>query len=162
VGVAGSGRRQVAAYGVPGPGQPPLDADSVFEIGSIAKVFTATLLADMAARGEVALDESVALLLPPTVRVPARGQRQIELVDLATHTSGLPRLPGNLRWEDPAHPVMAGYTAGQLYEFLSGYTLAREIGSQYEYSNLGFGLLGARPHAPGRDDVRAAAHRADP
>jgi D-alanyl-D-alanine-carboxypeptidase/D-alanyl-D-alanine-endopeptidase len=142
VGVTDSGGRRVAAYGDPGPGQPPLDASSVFEIGSITKVFTAALLADMAARAEVALDEPVARLLPPAVRVPARGNRQIELVDLATHTSGLPRLPANLRWQDPAHPVMAGYTAGQLYEFLSGYTLTREIGSLYEYSNLGFGLLG--------------------
>jgi len=90
----------------------------------------------------VALDEPVALLLPPAVRVPARGKRQIELVDLATDTSGLPRLPANLRWEDPAHPTMADHTVGQLYEFLSGYTLTREIGSEYEYSNLGFGLLG--------------------
>jgi D-alanyl-D-alanine-carboxypeptidase/D-alanyl-D-alanine-endopeptidase len=142
VGVVDVDGRRVAACGDPGPGQPPLDASSVFEIGSITKVFTATLLADMVARGEVALDEPVARLLPPTVRVPARGNRQIELVDLATQTSGLPRLPANLRWEDPAHPVMAGYTAGQLYEFLSGYTLTREIGSEYEYSNLGFGLLG--------------------
>jgi CubicO group peptidase (beta-lactamase class C family) len=142
VGVVDSDWRRVAAYGDPGPGQPPLDASSVFEIGSITKVFTAALLADMVARGEVALDEPVALLLPETVQVPAWGTRQIELVDLATQTSGLPRLPANWRWEDAAHPMMAGYTAGQLYEFLSGYTLTRQIGSEYEYSNLGFGLLG--------------------
>lgn len=141
-GVVDCDGRRVAAYGDPGPGQPPLDASSVFEIGSITKVFTAALLADMVARGEVALHEPVALLLPPTVRVPAWGERQIELVDLATQTSGLPRLPANWRWEDPAHSVMADYTAGQLYEFLSGYRLTREIGSEYEYSNLGFGLLG--------------------
>jgi D-alanyl-D-alanine-carboxypeptidase/D-alanyl-D-alanine-endopeptidase len=142
VGVVDSDGMRVAAYGDPGPGQPPLDASSAFEIGSITKVFTAALLADMVARGEVALDEPVALLLPETARVPAWGTRQIELVDLATQTSGLPRLPANWRWEDSAHPMMAGYTAGQLYEFLSGYTLTRQIGSEYEYSNLGFGLLG--------------------
>ena len=113
VGVIDSDGRRVAAYGDPGPGQPPLDASSVFEVGSITKVLTATLLADMVARGEVALDEPVALLLPQAVRVPTRGNRQIELMDLATQTSGLPRLPANLRWEDPAHPTMAGYTAGQ-------------------------------------------------
>ena len=141
VGVIDSGRR-VAAYGDPGPGQPPLDAVSVFEIGSVTKVFTATLLADMVQRGEVALDEPVALLLPETVRVPARGDRQIELVDLATQTSGLPRLPTNWRPKNPASPTLADYTVDQLYEFLAGYALARGIGSQYEYSNLGFGLLG--------------------
>jgi serine-type D-Ala-D-Ala carboxypeptidase/endopeptidase len=141
-GIVDSDGRRVAAYGDPGPGQPPLDASSVFEVGSITKVFTATLLADMVARGEVALDEPGARLLPQAARVPTRGNRQIELMDLATQTSGLPRLPANLRWEDPAHPTMAGYTADQLYEFLSGYRLTRAIGSQYEYSNLGFGLLG--------------------
>jgi D-alanyl-D-alanine-carboxypeptidase/D-alanyl-D-alanine-endopeptidase len=142
VGVIDSGGRRVAAYGDPGPGQPPLDASSVFEIGSITKVFTATLLADMVQRNEVALDEPVALLLPPAVRVPAREDRQIELVDLATQTSGLPRLPTNWRPEDPANPTMGDYTIDQLLEFLSGYRLTREIGSQYEYSNLGYGLLG--------------------
>jgi D-alanyl-D-alanine-carboxypeptidase/D-alanyl-D-alanine-endopeptidase len=142
VGVVDSGGRRVAAYGDRGPGQPPLDASSMFEIGPITKVFTAALLADMVARGEVALDEPVALLSPETVRVPAWGTRQIELVDPATQTSGLSRLPANWRWEDSAHPMMAGYTAAQLYEFLSGYTLTRQIGSEYEYSNLGFGLLG--------------------
>jgi len=70
------------------------------------------------------------------------GERQIELVDLATQTSGLPLLPANWRWGDSAHPMMAGYTVGMLYEFLSGYTLTRQIGSEYQYSNLGFGLLG--------------------
>ena len=142
LGVVDSDGRRVAAYGDPGPGQPPLDASSVFEIGSITKVFTAALLADMVVRGEVALDEPVALLLPQTVRVPTWGERQIELVDLATQTSGLPRLPANWRWGDSAHPMMAGYTVGMLYEFLSGYTLTRQIGSEYQYSNLGFGLLG--------------------
>jgi serine-type D-Ala-D-Ala carboxypeptidase/endopeptidase len=81
VGVVDSDGRRVAAYGDRGPGQPPLDASSMFEIGPITKVFTAALLADMVARGEVALDEPVALLLPETVRVPAWGTRQIELVD---------------------------------------------------------------------------------
>jgi CubicO group peptidase (beta-lactamase class C family) len=100
-GVVDSDGRRVAAYGDPGPGQPPLDASSVFEIGSITKVFTAALLADMVARGEVALDEPVALLLPQTVRVPTWGERQIELVNLATQTSALPRLPANWRWGIP-------------------------------------------------------------
>jgi D-alanyl-D-alanine-carboxypeptidase/D-alanyl-D-alanine-endopeptidase len=135
------GRTQVFGYGDPGSGQFPLDAVSVFEIGSITRMFTAILLADMAQRGEVRLQDLVARFLPPAVRVPAWGERQIELVDLATHTSGLPRLPANWRPTGPANPL-AGYTAGQLYDFLSDWVLTREPGSQYEYSNAGFGLLG--------------------
>ena len=119
----------------------PLDSNTVFEIGSITKVFTTALFADMVARGEVKLDDPIAMYLPRNVRVPTRGERQITLLDLATQTSGLPRLPTNLRPASPANPY-AGYGVPDLYEFLSGYRLTRDIGSQYEYSNLGIGLLG--------------------
>ena len=135
------GQRRVVAHGDPGPGQPPLGPRSVFEIGSIPKAFTATLLADMVQRAEVNLDDPVARFLPTTVTVPTRGQRQITLVDLATQTSGLPRLPTNLQATDPANPL-ADYTVQQLYAFLSAYVLPRDPGAEYEYSNLGFGLLG--------------------
>ena len=129
---AGGGRRIVAAGVAP---------TQVFEIGSITKVFTASLLADMVARREVRLDDPVAKYLPTTVRMPSRTGRQITLVDLATQSSGLPRLPGNLTPKDSSNPY-ADYTVGQLYAFLSGYELTRNIGEKYEYSNLGVGLLG--------------------
>ncbi len=79
--------------------------------------------------------------LPEGVTMPARGGRQITLADLATHRSGLPRLPSNLRPADPSNPY-ADYTPEMLFEFLSGYQLPRDIDSQFEYSNLGTGLLG--------------------
>lgn len=121
----------------------PLNGDTIFEIGSVTKVFTSLLLADMVQRGEVALTDAVSRYLPAGVKVPARGGRCIELQHLATHTSGLPRLPGNLRLKprSAANPY-AEYTVSQLYEFLSRYSLQRDIGSKYEYSNLGGGLLG--------------------
>ena len=131
----------VAAYGNPGPGARPLDADSVFEIGSITKVFTTTLLLDMADRGLVKLDDPLGKYLPASVRVPSRNGRQITLVDLATHTSGLPRLMTNLTPADPGNPY-GSYTVEQLYAFLSSYELPRDIGAQYEYSNVGMGILG--------------------
>lgn len=136
-----SGRRFLAAGTRNGPGTPPPDERSVFEIGSVTKTFTATLLAEMAGRGEVRLAEPVADLLPPGVRVPARGRRQITLFDLATQSSGLPRLPGNLAPRDDANPY-ADYTEAQLFAFLGSYELPRAPGAEYEYSNLGFGLLG--------------------
>src|SRR5271157_2778321 len=141
------GRREVA-YGSLNQGDSrPLDGDTIFEIGSVTKVFTSLLLADMVQRGEVALTDPVARYLPSQVKMPERGGRQITLQDLATHTSGLPRLPSNLNPKDPANPY-ADYSVDQLYQFLSGYQLTRDIGSQSEYSNLGGGLLGhvlARP-----------------
>jgi D-alanyl-D-alanine-carboxypeptidase/D-alanyl-D-alanine-endopeptidase len=142
VGVIDSSGRRIVSYGNLDKGDKrPLDGDTMFEIGSITKVFTSLLLADMVQRGEVALNDPVAKYLPPTVKMPERNGRQITLEDLATHTSGLPRLPSNLNPKDPANPY-ADYTVDQLYQFLSGYTLTRDIGSQYEYSNLGGGLLG--------------------
>jgi len=142
IGVIGPEGRRVIAYGHLEKGDPrKLDGDTVFEIGSATKVFTSLLLADMVQRGEVALDDPVAKYLPPSVKMPERNGRVITLVDLATHTSGLPPLPANLKPKDPSNPY-ADYSVDQLYQFLSGYQLTRDIGSQYEYSNLGGGLLG--------------------
>jgi CubicO group peptidase (beta-lactamase class C family) len=130
------------AYGALDQGNTqPLNGDTVFEIGSITKVFTSLLLADMVQRGEVALTDPLAKYLPAGVKMPERGGRQITLEDLATHTSGLPRLPSNFAPKNPANPY-ADYSVEQLYQFLSTYQLTRDIGSQYEYSNLGGGLLG--------------------
>ena len=134
------GTQSIAAHGTPGPGALPLDGDSVFEIGSITKVFTAILLLEMADRGEVKLDDPVALHLPD-VRIPERAGRKITLLDLTTQSSGLPRMPDNLRPQDSRNPY-ADYTAAQMFEFLGRYELPRDIGAQYEYSNLGVGLLG--------------------
>jgi D-alanyl-D-alanine-carboxypeptidase/D-alanyl-D-alanine-endopeptidase len=119
----------------------PVDGDTVFEIGSVTKVFTALLLQEMVDSGEVTLDDPINKYLPPTVKTPSRNGREITLVDLATQTSGLPRMPDNFNPKDPNNPY-ADYTVGQLYDFLSRYQLKRDIGGQYEYSNLGAGLLG--------------------
>ena len=89
-----SRRGAIVAYGSLNQGDPrPLNGDTIFEIGSVTKVFTSLLLSDMVQRGEVALADPVAKYLPADVKVPERGGRVITLVDLSTHTSGLPRLP---------------------------------------------------------------------
>jgi len=121
------------------------DGNTIYEIGSITKVFTGILLASLAEEGVVTLDEPVGKLLPKGVIVPSRatddGKRQITLVDLSTHTSGLPRMPSNFSPPDPEHPY-ENYTAERLYQFLSAHMLRRAPSAQYEYSNLGAGLLG--------------------
>jgi len=142
VGIVDAKGRRIVAYGhLAKDDQRPLNGDTVFEIGSMTKVFTSLVLMDMVQRGEVALDDPVAKYLPPEVKVPERAGRKITLRDLSTQTSGLPRLPDNLHPKDPANPY-ADYTVEQLYQFISGYTLTRDIGEKYEYSNLAVGLLG--------------------
>ena len=142
VGVVEAGRRRVVSVGNRSRGDgTPLDGDTLFEIGSITKVFTALLLAEAVQRGEVSLEDPVAKLLPAGVKVPARGGREITLLDLSTQSSGLPRLPNNLNPKEPDSPY-ADYSVEQLYAFLSSAQLSRDVGSKYEYSNLGVGLLG--------------------
>ena len=105
VGVLEPGGRRVLSYGHPAKGDPRrVDADTVFEIGSITKVFTALLLSDAVERGEVSLSDPVSRYLPATVKVPQRG-RAITLGDLASHVSGLPRLPTNMPSSKPPQPV---------------------------------------------------------
>jgi serine-type D-Ala-D-Ala carboxypeptidase/endopeptidase len=142
VGVIEPAGRRVVAYGALDKGDTrPLNGQTVFEIGSMTKVFTSLLLADMVQKGEVALTDPVVEYLPSGVKMPERGGKQITLEDLATHTSGLPRLPDNFKPKDPANPY-ADYSVEQMYQFLSSYQLTRDIESKYEYSNLGGGLLG--------------------
>ena len=142
VGVIDANGRRVVAYGsLAKNDQRRLDGDTVFEIGSMSKVFTSLLLMDMARHGEVAPTDPVSKYLPESVKMPERNNRKITLADLSTQSSGLPRLPSNLIPKDSANPY-ADYSVQQMYDFLSGYQLTRDIGSQYEYSNLGVGLLG--------------------
>jgi CubicO group peptidase (beta-lactamase class C family) len=112
-----------------------------FEIGSISKVFTGLILAEMVEDHVVQLTEPVQKLLGESMTVPKRGDREITLVDLATHTSGLPRMPGNFSPKNLTNPY-ADYAVEQLATFVSQYKLPREPGERSEYSNLGMGLLG--------------------
>ena len=119
----------------------PLDEDTLFEIGSVTKTFTATLLATMVLDGSVNLEDPVANYMPAGVTVPARNGKAITLLDLATQRSGLPRLPDNMNAETPNDPY-AKYTADDMYAFVSHYTLTRDPGETFEYSNIGVALLG--------------------
>jgi CubicO group peptidase (beta-lactamase class C family) len=116
------------------------DGRTVYEIGSITKTFTAALLADAIGSGRMTRDTAVATLLP-AFRIPTRNGKYITVVDLATQTSGLPYMPDNLTPVDSSNPF-ADYDGAKLKSFLAAYTLKRDPGDAYEYSNLGFGLLG--------------------
>ncbi len=118
-----------------------VDAETIFEIGSVTKTFTCLLLSDMAQRGEVSLDDPISKYAPPGAKLPTRNGKEITLRDLATQSSGLPRMPANFDPKDPENPY-ADYTAEKLWAFLATCNLDRDIGEKYEYSNLGMGLLG--------------------
>lgn len=140
--VDGRGNREYFSHGplVKG-GDRWVDEDSVYEIGSISKVFTGILFADMVLKGELKLDDLVEAHLPEAVKVPSRNEAKITLEHLATHTSALARMPTNFNPANTYDPY-ADYTVEDMYEFISGYSLTRDIGEKYEYSNLGMGLLG--------------------
>ncbi|WP_157815900.1 serine hydrolase [Spirosoma pollinicola] len=117
-----------------------LSKKSVFEIGSISKTFTSLLLADLVQKGKIKLDDPIDKYLPDSVKIPGFNGHKITFADLATHTSGLPRMPDNFNPKNPENPYI-DYGPAQLYAFLKTYQLKRAVGT-YEYSNLGVGLLG--------------------
>jgi len=134
--------RAVVGYGRLSADDPtPPGADTVFEIGSVTKVFTSTLLADLVVRGDLGLDTPVQTLLGAAARMPTRDGAEITVGHLATHNSGLPRLPDNLDPADDTNPY-ADYDTERLHAFLSSHELRRDIGEAVEYSNFGYGLLG--------------------
>ncbi len=136
IGILDHGAQHIYAYGA-------AQEDSIFEIGSVTKTFTGLALAQMIVQKKVALDEPVRELLPPGI-VAQPVSTEITLLDLVTQRSGLPRLPENLARNpavNPANPY-ANYGADQLYAYLRKRGLKRPAGAKFEYSNLGFGLLG--------------------
>ncbi len=159
VGVVSAEGRRVAAHGVfEYGGQRPVRTGTVFELASVTKIFPSVLLAQMVRAGEVRLVDPVETLLPADVRVPERKGRQITLVDLATHTSGLPPKPEDFPTLD--HLEGAAYSREQLYRAVSACQLTRDIGSKWEYGNLDTALLGhALAHRLGTDFDSLVAER---
>jgi len=142
IGVVHDGQATVLGYGqLSEKDKTKPDGDTVYEIGSMTKVFTGLLLADAVAREQVRLDQPAAELLSDGVIMPSEGDRPITLLDLSTHVSGLPRLPDNFEPADWNNPY-ADFDAAKLQAFLNQYELTRAPGTKSEYSNLGAGLLG--------------------
>jgi CubicO group peptidase (beta-lactamase class C family) len=151
VGIVDEHGTRVIGYGKPDKNSTQtVNGDTVFIIGSVTKTFTATLLADMVVRGEVRLDDPISKYLPPGIKAPVRNGRDITLLNLATHTSGLPREPVELSAVGALASgsfslnryLQKAYAANRMYQFLSNYKLGRDPGAKYEYSNYGFQLLG--------------------
>jgi CubicO group peptidase (beta-lactamase class C family) len=142
VGVIDPGGRAVYARGPARIGNDDsVDGDTIFEVGSVTKMLTGLLLADMARRGQLSLDDPAAKYLPAGAMPPAHGARPISLLDLATHTSGLPRMPPNIAVSDFNNPN-AAMSVDQFLRSVGQYELTRDAGQAYEYSNAGYDLLG--------------------
>ena len=120
--------------------QRPYDEHTAFEIGSVTKTMTAALLAEFIARGEVALDDPFAKLLPSGTSVPSFNGRQITIADIVTHTSGLPAIPSQYRMKDINNPY-ASVTERDLLGALAATKLTRAPGAQWEYSNFAMMVL---------------------
>jgi serine-type D-Ala-D-Ala carboxypeptidase/endopeptidase len=138
IGVTTPGESEIHGFGRSDGSNPP-DGDTVFEIGSITKLFTGIALQRIADDGLLKLGDRADHFLPNGLKLPEREGRAITLVDLATHSSGLRRLPDNFRIQENPY---AKYSSEDLYKCLRHTALRRKPGDDYEYSNLGFGLLG--------------------
>jgi len=145
VGLVQDGQRQLYSHGESGRSDLSLDGDTLFEIGSITKVFTGLLLADMVQRGEVGYQTPISELMPAEYPL-AEAVGAITLEQLATHTSGLPRLATGfgpvMRAVFSSDPY-AGSTPGEIFQAvaqLADYQLNEK--GEFAYSNLGFALLG--------------------
>ncbi|MCG8476995.1 MAG: beta-lactamase family protein [Cytophagales bacterium] len=138
------GAKEMFFYGEKNKGQSDIpDENTLFEIGSITKTMTATVLAEMVLNSEIILDDAVEDYLPEIENFPNYNGEKITFKHLANHTSSLPRLPGNLTDGnfDERQPYL-NYTKEMMFDFLDGYNLPRPVGSEEEYSNLATGLLG--------------------
>jgi CubicO group peptidase (beta-lactamase class C family) len=140
IGFLKNDQRTIRGYGTVGDSPPT--GDTVFEIGSVTKVFTTALLSILAGEGVIAMDEPVARLAPELVDF----HPQITLQRLATHTSGLPKMPSNIlgsMLRDLGNPY-AAYTSEDMLRYLSRNPPSprRMEARQVDYSNLGMGLLG--------------------
>ncbi len=126
-----------------------VDGDTLFEIGSVTKIFTVLLLQDSVRRGELQFDEPVESFLSDSVTMPSYNGKKISLLNLAVQDSGLPHFPDNLSdkplGELPLKNIKEfsdAYTVEDMYRFLSSYKLPQEPGESFQYSNVGMALLG--------------------
>jgi serine-type D-Ala-D-Ala carboxypeptidase/endopeptidase len=148
LGVVESSSRHVVVHGALGQDRRTVDADTLFRLASLTKIFTALLLGEAIRRGEVTLTDFAADHLPRDIELPERNGRKITLLELATHTSSLPMQPSDFPREDQLDR-RARYSVKELYANLATLKLDHDIGSEWRYSDLGMALL-----------ARALAHRA--
>jgi CubicO group peptidase (beta-lactamase class C family) len=143
IGIIKNGHTTIYNYGETERGNGKLPGkNNIFEIGSITKTFTATILAYYVNEGKMKLSDPITKYLPDSV-APNRQLQFITLEMLSNHTSGLPDSPNNFAdyMSDPLNPYK-DYNKQALYSYLKNCRLNSKPGEKFAYSNLGFGLLG--------------------
>jgi hypothetical protein len=120
----------------------PADADTVYRIGSITKMFTALMLEQLVEAGKVHLSDPVETYFPEIKAVQGRfpGAPPITLIQLATHTSGLGREPDNI---EAATTGPVSDWESTLIAALPHLRYQYEPGTRFFYSNIGYAILGA-------------------
>lgn len=142
VGIVDANGRQIFAEGKLSDIDPTLpDGNTIYEIGSITKVFTSLLLADMSLKHQLNLNDPISKVLPKKVKTPVRNGKEISLLSLATHRSGMPRFPYNVDPKNLDQPYI-DYTVDKLYEYVSNFEPPYDIDSKWRYSNVAYGVLG--------------------
>lgn len=142
VGIYENGGIQYYAYGVASlETKEAVTAKTLFEIGSITKTFTCSMAAILSLNKQLNFTDPAQKYLPGKMVLPERNGKVITVEHLATAHSGLPRMPRNFQPQDPSNPYI-DYREEELTYFISNYELMRDPGIEYEYSNLGMGLLG--------------------
>lgn len=140
IGIISGGEESIYAFGTKEMnGKSRIDANSIFEIGSITKVFTGIMLADEVINGRMQLTDNIARYLP----VGSDAAQRVNMLQLSTHSSGAPRLADNF-WSsvsDNGNPY-ASYSERELYSYLENMKLRGTPGTHYSYSNVGTGILG--------------------
>jgi len=143
IGIFKAGKNSIYGYGetVKGNNKIP-DANTIFEIGSITKTFTATLLAYFVNQGKIKSTDPITKYLPDSVAKNIV-LKEVSVLSLCNHTSGLAPLPDNFETGnyDPVNPYK-NYTREKLFAYLKNCKLNSKPGEVYAYSNMGFGLLG--------------------
>jgi CubicO group peptidase (beta-lactamase class C family) len=142
IGILVNGKTYYYGYGetAKGTGQLP-NEHSIYEIGSISKTFTATLLADAVEKGKVKLDDPVSKYFPDSIPALEYQGQPVTLKTLSNHSSGIPRMPNNFHPYDNNNPYK-DYSDQDLYSFYKTFKLDRKPGAEYEYSNLAAATLG--------------------
>ncbi|WP_310554433.1 serine hydrolase [Flavobacterium sp.] len=142
LGIVDANGTQTFSFGIKSDLNPQKpDGNTIYEIGSIGKIFTALSMAEMSLKNELNYNDPISKFLPKTVKTPTRNGKEISLLNLSTNRSGLPRMQFNLDPKNLDNP-WADYTTTQLYEYISSVELNKDINSKWQYSNIGFGLLG--------------------